>query len=178
MTWKIRIFSPRSWRSPGQILAWLPIAAPILFSGARLGRGGMFRFDYLMPAELFPLVLVGGGLLLWAALRMPDPKGFPVHPSTRQADEPGSPGERPARKTFRVSQRLIIWSLGSVVILLALIMVLPVVTGLADGRIGPTGWQWALVLAGLVGYDLAVIALGVGGALLLRDLFKTRLPKT
>ncbi len=192
----------------GTILAWLPVAAPILFSGARLGRGGMFHIDYLMPAELFPLVLAGGGLLLWAALRLPDPKGFPVQSSTSQADEPGSPGDKAARKTFgspdnpnapggvpaaedsdgssewparktsRVSQRLIIWSLGAAVLLLTLIMVLPEVTGLADGRIEPTGWQWALVLGMLVGYILAVIALGVGGALLLRDLFKTRLPKS
>ncbi len=32
-------------------------------------RERIFRFDYLMPAELFPATLVGGGLLIWAALR-------------------------------------------------------------------------------------------------------------
>jgi hypothetical protein len=53
----------------GTVLVWIPILAPILLTIAELIRTGMFRLDYLMPAELFPLALVGGGLLLWAALR-------------------------------------------------------------------------------------------------------------
>ena len=145
----------------GTVLVWLPILAPLFFALERLVRAHRFMLDYLMPAELFPVVLVGGLLLLWACLRMPDPKGFPVHPSTRQANEPDSPGERPARKTFRVSQRLIIWSLGSAVFLLVLSQVLAMVTGLADGRIEPTGWQWALVFGSLMAYILAVITLGL-----------------
>jgi hypothetical protein len=132
----------------GTVLAWLPIAAPVFFSLALLFTRPIFRMDYLMPAELFLLVLLGGGLLLWAALR-----------------------ERKRRG-------LIAWSLGGAVFLLVLSQVLAMLTGLADGRIEPTGWQWALVLAGLIGYILAVIALGVGGVLLLRDLFKKRLRKS
>ena len=53
----------------GTVLVWIPVLAPILFAAASLIQAGMFRFDYLMPAELFPVALVGGGLLLWAALR-------------------------------------------------------------------------------------------------------------
>jgi hypothetical protein len=132
----------------GTVLVWLPIAAPVFFSVVLLFTRPFFRLDYLMPAELFPLVLAGGGLLLWAALRQHKRRG------------------------------LIAWSLGGAVFLLVGSQVLAVVTGLADGRIEPTGWHWALVLAGLIGYILAVIALGVGGVLLLRDLFKTRLPKS
>jgi len=53
----------------GTVLVWLPILAPILFSAAHLIRARRFRFDYLMPAELFLFFIVGAGLLLWAALR-------------------------------------------------------------------------------------------------------------
>lgn len=128
----------------GTVLVWLPIAAPVFFSAAVLIRSGMFRMDYLMPAELFLLVLVGGGLLLWAALRMRRLRG------------------------------LIGWGLGGAFVLLFGSQLLAVATGLADGRTKPTGWQWALVLGGLAAYILAVIVIGVGGILLLRHLFKRK----
>ena len=53
----------------GTVLVGLLILVPILLGIVSLFQDGRFRLDYLMPAELFPLVLVGGGLLLWAALR-------------------------------------------------------------------------------------------------------------
>ena len=130
----------------GTALVWLPILAPILFS---LGRGmerGWFNFDYLMPAELFPVALVGGGLLLWAAWR--------AH--SRRA--------------------LIAGGLGAAVGLLVGGQALAVVTGLASGAIEPTGWQWALVLASLGLYALALVVVGVGGLRLLRDLFRLARP--
>ena len=126
----------------GTLLVWVPIAAPVFLTAAELIKEGLFRLDYLMPAELFPLALVGGGLLLWAALRRRGRRG------------------------------LIGWSLGSAVILLVGLQELAEVTGLASGRTAPGGWQSALVTAGLIGYILAVVVTGVGGALLLRDLFK------
>ena len=49
---------------------------------------------------------------------------------------------------------------------------LAVVTGLASGAIEPAGWPWALVIASLVAYTLTLAAIGVAGALLLRDLFR------
>jgi hypothetical protein len=51
--------------------------------------------------------------------------------------------------------------------------VLAVVTGLASGETEPAGWWWALVLASLIVYSLALVVIGVGGLLLLRDLWKT-----
>jgi hypothetical protein len=46
----------------GAVLVWFPLLAPVLFWIPRLVRGGMFifRFDYLIPAELFPFTLLGG----------------------------------------------------------------------------------------------------------------------
>jgi hypothetical protein len=126
----------------GTVLVWFPILAPVLLSVAVIIKERMFRFDYLMPAELFPATLVGGGLLIWAALRA------------------------------RSRRRLIGWGLGSAVGLLVGGQVLAVVTGLASGETEPAGWWWALVLASIVVYSLALVVIGVGGVLLLRDLFK------
>lgn len=130
----------------GTLLAWLPLLAPVFFSvGAFISRR-RFLFDYLMPAELFPLALAGGLLLLWAALRA------------------------------RSRQKLIGWSLGLAVVLLFGSQALAVVSGLASGEREAEGFWWLLVLAVLVGYILALAAVAVGGVLLLRDLYRRAAP--
>ena len=53
----------------GTILVWLPVLALVIITGAMLVQRGEFHFDYLIPAELFPVFLGGGLLLLWAANR-------------------------------------------------------------------------------------------------------------
>ncbi len=125
----------------GTALVWIPLLAPILFAVISFIGDRRFRFDYLMPAELFPAVLIGGCLLLWAALRM------------------------------RSRRKLIGWSLGLAVFLWFGCQWLAEVTGLASGATEPVGWPWALVIASLIAYDLAVVALAAGGLLLLRVLF-------
>ena len=127
----------------GTMLVWFPILAPVLASVAAMTRARMFRFDYLMPAELFPVALVGGCLLLWAALRA------------------------------RSRLNLIVWGLGIAIGSLVGGQVLAVVTGLASGETEPAGWWWALVLASIVVYSLALVVIGIGGLLLLHDLWKT-----
>ena len=126
----------------GTILVWVPLLAPVFLSVMFLIRSGMFRMDYLMPAELFPVALAGGILLVWAAIRA------------------------------RAYQKLVGWSLAAAVVCLVGGQGLAVVTGLASGDTAPTGWQWALVIASLVIYTLALAAMGIGGILLLRRLFK------
>jgi hypothetical protein len=126
----------------GTALVWLPILAPILFSVIAFVEMRVFRFDYLMPAELFLVALAGGGLLLWAALRA------------------------------RSHRRLIGWGLGAAAGLLVGGQALATVTGLASGEIEPAGWPLILVLMTLAGYCLALVAIGVGGVMLLRDLFR------
>jgi hypothetical protein len=125
----------------GTALAWFPILAPVALSVPGFIASGLFRFDYLMPAELFPVALAGGGLLLWAALRARSRRG------------------------------LIGWGLTAAVGFLVGGQALAVATGLASGDAEPAGWQWALVLASLGVYSLALVAIAVGGALLVRDLF-------
>ena len=126
----------------GMVLVWFPILAPILLSAVSFLADRIFRFDYLMPAELFPFALAGGVLLLWAALRA------------------------------RTQRKLIGWGLGGAIVLLFGGQGLAVVTGLASGETATAGWVMWLVLAAIVAYALAVVAIGVGGVLLLRDLFK------
>jgi ABC-type spermidine/putrescine transport system permease subunit II len=126
----------------GTILVWFTLLAPVLLWVIFSIRRGFFNqeyFDYLMPAELFPLALVGVGFLLWAALR------------TRR----------------RV--KLILVSLCLALLALFGGQALAVVTGLASGETEPGGWQWALVLTSLGIYILTLVILGVGGLLLIRD---------
>ena len=128
----------------GTVLAWFPLLAPVLISIIFLAQESVFRFDYLLPAELFPFALAGGLLLIWAAIRARSQRG------------------------------LIGWGLGIAAGLLVGGQALAVATGLASGETDATGWQWALVLGSLIAYILALIAVGVGGVLLLRDLFKPK----
>ncbi len=95
-----------------------------------------------MPAELFPIVAIGGGLLLWAALRARSP------------------------------QKVIGWGLGAGLVALIVSQVLAVVTGLASGESEAVGWRWALVVGVYALYPLALILVGVGGVSLLRDLYR------
>lgn len=128
----------------GTGLAWVPLMAPLLLSAAFLISTGMFRFDYLMPAELFLFALGGSGLLLWAAWRARLPKGW------------------------------IGWGLGIAAVMLVAGQALAVVTGLASGEIPIGGWQWALVLTSLILYTLGLVAVAIGSIRLLNGLFKSR----
>ncbi len=126
----------------GTILVWFPLLAPIALSVVRSVQDGLFRFDYLLPLELFPATLAGGGLLLWAALRS------------------------------RLRRGLIGWGLGVAVGLLVAGQILAVATGLASGETEPTGWLWVLIVASIVVYSLALLEIGIAGVVLLLDLFR------
>lgn len=126
----------------GTLLVWLPILAPLFFSLVSLTLRRGLRFDYLMPAELFPLVLAGGLALMGAALRA------------------------------RTQRKLIGWSFGLALGLLFAAQLLAAATGLASGETEPSGWRWALALASLGLYALAVALMGVGGVRLLRHLLR------
>ena len=122
----------------GTVLVWTPILFAVLTSVAGTISRRMFRFDYLMPAELFPIAFVGALLLLWAALRA------------------------------RSHQRLIGWGFGGAVAFLGGGQLYAVVSGLASGATEPTGWAWALVMTSIALYSLALVVTGVAGILLVK----------
>jgi hypothetical protein len=128
----------------GTVLVWFPILAPILISIVLFIQRQIFRFDYLMPAELGLFAFGGGILLLVAAIRA------------------------------RSRAKLIGWGLGIALFMIVGGQALAVVTGLADGSTEIGGWEWALVLGSLILYVAAVIEVGVGGILLWRDVFRSR----
>ncbi len=126
----------------GTALAWFPILAPVVLSVLSLIAGRRFLFDYLMPAELFPVALVGSGLLVGASL------------------------------SARSRRGLIGGGLSVAVGSLVGGQALAVAAGFASGVAEPAGWLFALVLALIAVYSLALVVIGVGGVLLVRDLFK------
>jgi len=126
----------------GTIIAFLPFVAPIVFSLIRLVESGRFRFDYLMPAEVFFLSIIGGGLIIWAALR--------------------------AKRWLK----LIAWGLGIAIVFFLGFQGLAILTGVASGAFEAEGWRFTLVLAGMGLCYLGMILTGVSGILLIRDLFK------
>ncbi len=127
----------------GTLLVWLPILAPVIAAAVRLLQQGGFNFDYLLPAELFPLALVGGISLILVARRA------------------------------RLRWRLVGWGLGIAVVSLGAGQVLAVVTGLASGEAQAAGWPLAAVNFTLYIYILMLLVTGVGGMMLLRELFKS-----
>jgi hypothetical protein len=123
----------------GTALVWFPVLATAATSVIGSMVSGVFRLDYLMPAELFLFALAGGGLLLWAAIR--------TH--SRRA--------------------LIGGGLGGMVGALVLSQAIAVATGLASGAAEPSGWRLLVVAALLALYVLALIEVAVAGVLLVRD---------
>ena len=130
----------------GTVLIWFPVLAPFLASMGLFVRSGMVRFDYLMPAELFLSALLGGVILLWAAVRA------------------------------HSRQKLIGWGLTLAAVLLFGGQAIAVITGLASGRTEPTPLLMALVLTPIMIYALLLAVIGIGGAQLVRDLFKQPAP--
>lgn len=130
----------------GTSLVWLVLLTPVFFWLLFSLRRGVFsleHFDYLIPAELFLVALVGGSLLVWAAWRT------------------------------RHLLKLIAGSLVLAIVALFSGQVLAVLTGLASGETKPGGWEWALVLGSIVIYILALVGMGAGGILLCKELVKT-----
>lgn len=126
----------------GVLLVWLPLLAPVVFSVFFYLRSHLLRFDYLIPAELFPVGLLGGVLLLWA---------------TRRA---------------AVRMRLISWGLAVAVISLVLGQALAVLTGLASGEMEPAGPWFVVLVSTLVLFWAGMLATAIGGAVLLKHVLQ------
>lgn len=124
----------------GTVLVWIPILFTIITAVIGTIRDRVLRFDFLMPAELFPVALVGALLLLWAAQRA------------------------------RSQRKLIRWGLVAMVVFLFGGQAIAIVSGLASGAVEPTGWPWALAISSIALYTLALIEVCIAGVLLVREL--------
>ncbi len=126
----------------GTVLVALPVLAPLVLGVASLATGGGLRIDWLMPAELFPMVSVGV-LMLLAASWMSSKRRWWF-----------TAGAVAMLITMFGGQAIAVW------------------TGLADGSREPTGWPWVLVTAMIGLYALLVAGMAVEGGLLSQDLFR------
>ena len=126
----------------GTVLVWLPILLTLLSSVLRLFLRRSLLLDVLMPAELFPLALVGALLLNWVAFR-----------------------EKSRLKS-------VVLSAAAMVVCFACVLAVPILTGLASGATPPEGWPMALSYLSLTLYVAAMALTGVMGALLTKDHFR------
>lgn len=125
----------------GVVLVWFPFLAMALTARIGMPEGRGLQVDYLIPAELFPFVLIGCGSLAWAAL--------------------------PARSR----RGLTAWGVAIAVVALVGGQLLAMLTGLDSGETEPTGVWFDLVVASLAIYTLALVEVGAAGILLVRDVF-------
>lgn len=139
---KTALFWTRVLATAGIVLVWLPLLAPVVFGFGSLFSDGVFRFDFLMPAEIFPVILVGAGLLIWVAIW--------------------------AKSYIKGTA----WSFGLAVALLLISQGVAVVTGLASAKTDVRGWPFVLTMGIYFGFLLGTVALGVYGILLEIALFK------
>lgn len=120
----------------GSVLVWCVVLAPVVFGFFSLAAEGVYRFDYMLPAELGLFVFAGGFLLLFAAIRT------------------------------RLHQKIIVLGLGTAVISVGILFAL--------GDLEQGSLEFAIAKGLLVIYSLAAVVMGIGGALLWRDLFRNK----
>ena len=116
----------------GTVLVWIPVLAPVILGFISLAMDGIYRFDYLMPAELGIMVFIGGVLLLWGAFRA------------------------------RSRQGIVTWAFS--------IAALAIIVLITFGDVVPGSWEWMVVIGLLIAYSLSIVAMGIGGIFLWRDL--------
>ena len=124
----------------------LLLVAPILFMlvTAVVGSiaGKALLFDYLMLAELFPLVALGLVLLVLASI------------------------------TSRILAKWIGWTSAAALILLAVSLIFAQASGLASGAQSMQSGAFVLVVIGIALYDLLIMGIAILGILLVKKLFQ------
>lgn len=128
----------------GTVLLFLPVLTTILTGTFISIARHRLRVDYLMPAELGLLAVIGGGLLLLAAIL----------------------------SRTRLKQILVIYLV--MLLMLFGSQAIAVWTGLASGAREASGWPFILVIGMLVVYALLTVVLGFAGVQLSKDLIKAK----
>ena len=124
------------------------LLAPILFMlvTAVVGSIGAktLRFDYLMLAELFPIVALGLVLLVLASI------------------------------TSRILAKWIGWCSAATLILLAGSQIFAQASGLASGAQSMQSGAFTFVIVGIALYDLLIVGIAILGILLVKKLFQKK----
>jgi len=128
----------------GLILVWFPVLATLIIGSVFSFQTGRFRLDYLMTAELFPLVILGGILLFLAAM---------------------------LSNNRKLLYGLL---LGLMLISFLGINIGALATGLASGEREPGDWATTLVTGLLVVYNVSLVMMCIYGVKLVVDLFKAK----
>jgi len=126
----------------GTVLVWLPVLLPLISGLTALARRSSFQVDYLLPAEFFPVVLVGALLLLWAALRL------------------------------HALRAWVSGALAGIVLIPLAGGLIGALTGLASGETAEGGWETTLIFGAIALYILAIVILGIIGILLIMRTFR------
>ena len=129
----------------GTVIAGLPLVFTILTAAVGSWMDKRLLFDWMMPAELFPFVLAGSALLVWAAWRA-----------------------QWRRLWFAAGVVLLF-------VLLFGGQALAVASGLADGSRPAQGVWWVIVVACIALYDLVAVGLAVLGVQLSQRVFRPAL---
>ena len=126
----------------GTVVLWAPIL--FMFVTAIIGSiaGKALLFDYLMLAELFPIVALGLILLVLSSLL-----------------------SRTFRKWFG-------WGSVAALLALTSAQILATASGLASGALAESGGVFVTVIAAIVIYNIIIVALAILAILLLRRLFQ------
>ncbi len=125
----------------GSLLVWPCLLAPFVLASLRLADGRGFAFDFLLPLELFPFVLVGACVLLLGALR-------------------GGRRYRTVGLGFAMTGGFLLLS-----------QLFAIVSGLASGTTEASSWQGAVLGGLLVAYGAGLVILCAGGIVLLFELW-------
>jgi len=126
----------------GTVLVWAPLFFMVITSIIGSIANQRFLMDILMPAELFPSILGGSALLIWAAIRCKDLIKM-------------------VSWTFVVMIATLFGSQGAAIL-----------TGLAHGDTQPEGWPFFLVMFLMAVYIGTSITEGVLGVMMIKDLRK------
>jgi len=126
----------------GTLMLWAPIL--FMFLTAIIGSiaGKALLFDYLMLAEMFPIIALGLVLLVLTTL---------------------------LTKTFR---KWFGWGSVVALVALTAGQVLAVTSGLASGALAESGGVFVTVIVSIVIYNVLVVALAILAILLLRRIFR------
>lgn len=131
------------------IAGTLLLAGPILFMIVIAVIGSIanqtFLFDYLMLAEVFPVILLGLILLFLASL------------------------------LSRVFPKWIGWGSAAALILLAGALLYANVSGLSSGALPAQGGAFIIVVIGIALYDLLILGIAILGTLLIKNLFRKKI---